>query len=87
MIQSGDIYDMHNQLTMFMDQYDIDVPALPGFDFSRLESEWAKLRSNIPEVWKFNRDGREFLVGEEMKARGLTAEFPVILVPGIISTV
>ncbi|KAE9399765.1 Lecithin:cholesterol acyltransferase [Gymnopus androsaceus JB14] len=69
-----------------MDQYDITLPQLPDFDFSRLETEWNRVRSNIPEIWKLNRDGREFQVGENMKARGLSAEYPVVLIPGVIST-
>lgn len=86
-IERSDIEDMHAQLLLFMDQYDIAVPALPGFDFSRVEAEFSRLRGNIPELWKFNRDGREFQVGEQMAARGLTAKYPVVLVPGVISTV
>lgn len=85
-VQPSDIQDMHAQLTLLMDHYDITLPQL-DFDFSRFETEWNKVRSNIPELWKFNRDGREFQVGESMKARGLTAEYPVVLIPGVISTV
>ena len=59
--------------TLVNDYYDINLPELPGF--------------SIPEIWKFHNDGREFQVGEAMKARGLSAEFPVVLIPGIISTV
>ncbi|KAK0454756.1 phospholipid:diacylglycerol acyltransferase [Armillaria borealis] len=86
LIDRTDIEGMHAQLLLFMDEYDISLPALPDFDFSRVEAEWIRLRSNIPELWKFNRDGREFQVGEKMAERGLSAEFPVILVPGVIST-
>ncbi|KAK0486020.1 phospholipid:diacylglycerol acyltransferase [Armillaria novae-zelandiae] len=86
LIDRTDIEGMQAQLLLFMDEYDISLPALPDFDFSRVEAEWIRLRGNIPEVWKFNRDGREFQVGEKMAERGLSAEFPVILVPGVIST-
>ncbi|KAK0504549.1 phospholipid:diacylglycerol acyltransferase [Armillaria luteobubalina] len=86
LIDRTDIEGMQAQLLLFMDEYDISLPALPDFDFSRVEAEWIRLRSNIPEVWKFNRDGREFQVGEKIAERGLSAEFPVILVPGVIST-
>ena len=79
--------DIHGQMAVLMNEYDINLPQLPDFDFSRLEAEWARFRSGIPEVWKFNNDGREFKVGEEMKRRGLGAKHPVILIPGIISTV
>ena len=60
------------------------MPTIPAIDIS---AEWARFKSNIPEPWKLANDGREFLVGEEMKSRGLEAEYPVVLIPGIISTV
>ncbi|KAF8891737.1 Lecithin:cholesterol/phospholipid:diacylglycerol acyltransferase [Infundibulicybe gibba] len=69
-----------------MDEYAINIPQLPDFDFSRVEVEWKRLRNSIPEVWKFNNDGREFQVGESIKARGLSAKHPVILIPGVVST-
>lgn len=87
LIQPSDIQDMHSQLSLLMENYDIALPQFPEFDFTRLETEWAKFRINIPELWKFNRDGREFSVGLEMKERGLSAEYPVVLIPGVISTV
>ena len=73
-------------MQLLMDEYDISI-KVPDIDLTRMETEWRKFRSNIPELWKFNNDGREFQVGEQMKSRGLTARYPVILVPGIISTV
>ena len=77
---------MHAHLLLLMQEYDISL-RLPEIDFSRVEVEWGRLRSNIPEVWKLNNDGREFQVGEAMKERGLTAQHPVVVIPGIISTV
>lgn len=74
-------------MSVLMNEYDINLPQLPGLDLSRVEAEWSRFRSNIPEIWKFNNDGREFQVGDEMKARGLSAEHPVVLIPGVISTV
>ena len=68
-------------LQVLLDDYEFTVPA---FDFS---AEWERFKSNIPEPWKLANDGREFLVGEEMKSRGLEAKYPVVLIPGIISTV
>ncbi|EIM85096.1 phospholipid/diacylglycerol acyltransferase [Stereum hirsutum FP-91666 SS1] len=59
---------------------------MPQFDFSGLESEWRRFVNNIPEPWKFNNDGREFTIGDALKERGLSAEYPVVLVPGVIST-
>ncbi|KAF8070434.1 Lecithin:cholesterol acyltransferase-domain-containing protein [Lyophyllum atratum] len=85
-IEPKDIQGIHAHMSIFMDQYNINIPELPGVDFTRVEAEWSRLRSNIPEIWKFNNDGREFAVGEAMKARGLSAEHPVVLIPGVIST-
>lgn len=86
-VEPQDLHDFHAQLSILMTEYGVDFPQLPDFDFSRVEVEWQRLRNSIPEVWKFNNDGREFKVGEAMKARNLSAEYPVVLIPGIISTV
>ncbi|KAF8629410.1 hypothetical protein AX15_003464 [Amanita polypyramis BW_CC] len=85
-IQPPDIQELHAHLSLLLDQYDLNIPELPGLDFSLMEAEWQRLRSNIPEVWNFNNNGRGFQVGERMKERGLTAQHPVILIPGVIST-
>ena len=77
---------MHAHLLLLIQEYDISL-RLPEIDFSRVEVEWGRLRSNIPEVWKLSNDGREFQAGDAMKERGLTAQFPVVVIPGIISTV
>jgi len=65
--------------------------AVPSFDWpnswARLESEWDALKARIPEPWKLNNDGREFQVGERMRSEGRAATHPVVLIPGIISTV
>ncbi|KAF8551971.1 Lecithin:cholesterol acyltransferase [Imleria badia] len=76
---------MHAHLLLLIQEYDISL-RLPEIDFSRVEVEWGRLRSNIPEVWKLNNDGREFQAGEALKERGLTAQYPVVVIPGIIST-
>jgi hypothetical protein len=86
-VKPRDIQDIHAHMSVIMNEYDINLPQMPGLDFSRVEAEWTRFRGNIPELWKFNNDGREFQVGETMKARGLTAVHPVVLIPGIISTV
>ncbi|KAG6899423.1 hypothetical protein C0993_010390 [Termitomyces sp. T159_Od127] len=78
--------DIHAHMTAFRDQYHQYFSDIPGFDLTRMEVEWSRFRKSIPEIWKFNKDGREFRVGEAMKARGLTATHPVILIPGVIST-
>jgi phospholipid:diacylglycerol acyltransferase len=82
-----DLQKIHGQMSVFMNEHDINLPQLPEFDLSRLEAEWTRLLSNIPEFGKFSKDGREFQVGEAMKARGLTAQYPVVIIPGIVSTV
>ena len=66
------------------------MPRLPQFDLSLVENEWRRLKSSIPDIpepWKLNNNGLEFTVGEKIAARGLSAQHPVVLVPGIISTV
>ncbi|KAF7321540.1 Phospholipid:diacylglycerol acyltransferase [Mycena kentingensis (nom. inval.)] len=83
LVEPADIQDLHAQLTLLLGEYTM---PLPDFDLGRLETEWQRLRSNFPEVWKFSTDGREFQVGQTMRDRGLTAEHPVVLIPGIIST-
>ncbi|KAG7090993.1 hypothetical protein E1B28_010060 [Marasmius oreades] len=86
LVTPADIHQMHNHLTVLLQEMELSIPEIPGFDLSRLEIEWDRLRSSIPEVWKFNRDGREFQVGERMAERGLSAKYPVIIIPGVIST-
>lgn len=85
LIQPSDLQDIHSNLLLIMEEYDISL-KIPDIDLSRVELEWKRFRNNIPEVWKLNNDGREFQVGEAMKARGLTAHYPIVLVPGIVST-
>ncbi|PPQ89734.1 hypothetical protein CVT25_014135 [Psilocybe cyanescens] len=85
-VEPQDLQDFQAQVITLVDQYDINLPQFSGFDMSRVEAEWTRLRTSIPEVWKFNNDGREFQVGEAMKARGLSAEHPMVLIPGIVST-
>ena len=76
--------NLQSHVSALVDHYDINL-SLP--DLSRVEVEWLRLKSSIPEVWKFNNDGREFEVGEAIKLRGLSAKYPVVLIPGIVSTV
>lgn len=86
-VEPQDIQDLQLHISTLVNQYDINLPLLPEFDLSRVEAEWMRLRKSIPEVWKYNNDGREFQVGDAMRARGLSAEHPVVLIPGIVSTV
>ncbi|TFY81159.1 hypothetical protein EWM64_g2857 [Hericium alpestre] len=88
LVEPGDIQDTAAQVALIWNEYDLSLsmPQMPSFDFSRVEVEWKRFTSNIPELWKLNNDGREFKVGEAMKDRGLSAEYPIVLVPGIVST-
>ena len=72
-VEPKDFRDLQAHVQTLANDYNISFPQLPGF--------------SIPEIWNFYNDGREFQVGENMKARGLSAEFPVVLIPGIVSTV
>ncbi|OCB85817.1 Lecithin:cholesterol acyltransferase [Sanghuangporus baumii] len=85
--------EMPTQLGLFLSQSQTDLGALfqnvvtsIDFDWGRLETEWDAFKARLPEPWKLNNDGREFQVGERMRDRGLRAEYPVVLIPGIIST-
>lgn len=77
--------DIPGHFSVFLEDYDLSLPL--AIDLSRVQTEWKKLISTIPEPWKLNTDGREFQVGDAIRARGLDAKYPVILIPGVISTV
>ena len=92
LIQPSDFQDFQTHLALLMDEFELRLPGLPDLDlpqldFSRVELEWQRIWQNIPEPWKLAQDGMEFTVGEKVAAQGLSAKHPVILVPGIISTV
>ena len=92
LIQPSDFQDFQTHIALLMDEFEFRMPDLPGLDFpqidfSRVEEEWQRLWKNIPEPWKLATDGLEFTVGERIAAEGLSAKHPVVLVPGIISTV
>ncbi len=87
-VEPSTLPDIPGHFSLFLEDYDLSLPlSLPPIDLSRVQAEWKRLISTIPEPWKLNTDGREFQVGEAIKARGLDAEYPVILIPGVISTV
>ena len=89
LVQPNDLTDFQTHLALLLDEFEFDLslPQLPQFDLSIVENEWRRLRSNIPEPWKLKNNGLEYKVGEAIAARGLSAKHPVVLVPGIISTV
>ena len=84
---------MPAQVAVLLDQSQSDLSAffsnvMPSIDidWGRFETEWEAFKARIPEPWKLNNDGREFKVGEKARDRGLHAKYPVVLIPGIIST-
>jgi len=85
-IEPSSLPDIPSHVAVFLGDYDISL-SFPQIDLSNVQTEWKRLMSTIPEPWKLNTDGREFQVGDAMKARGLEAKYPVVLVPGVISTV
>jgi phospholipid:diacylglycerol acyltransferase len=87
LIQPNDFTDFQTHLALLLDEFEFGIPQLPQIDWSTVENEWRRLKKNIPEPWKLNTNGLEFTVGEAMAERGLSAKHPVVLVPGIVSTV
>jgi phospholipid:diacylglycerol acyltransferase len=85
-VEPSSLPDIPSHFALFLEDYDISM-SLPQIDLSNVLTEWKRLMSTIPEPWKLNTDGREFQVGDAMKARSLGAEYPVVLIPGVISTV
>jgi phospholipid:diacylglycerol acyltransferase len=85
-VEPSNLPDIPGHVAVFLEDYDISL-SLPQIDLSRVQAEWKRLMSTIPEPWKLNTDGREFRVGDAIKARGLEANHPIVLIPGVISTV
>jgi phospholipid:diacylglycerol acyltransferase len=87
-VEPSTLPDIPGHFALFLEDFDLSLqlPLLP-IDLSRVQAEWKRLISTIPEPWKLNTDGREFQVGDAIRARGLEAKYPVILIPGVISTV
>jgi phospholipid:diacylglycerol acyltransferase len=85
-VEPSSLPDIPGHFSVFLEDYDISM-SLPQIDLSSVQAEWKRLMSTIPEPWKLNKDGREFQVGNAIKARGLEANYPVVLIPGVISTV
>lgn len=70
---------------------DLSMPDLSSAlaNISWYEGGWQKLRSDLEEAFEPARDfwrNRDFEVGMGLKEEGLEAYYPVILIPGIIST-
>ena len=85
-VEPSNLPDIPGHVAVLLEDYDISL-SLPQIDLSRVQAEWKRLISTIPEPWKLNTDGREFRVGDAIKARGLEANHPIVLIPGVISTV
>ncbi|KAF8273417.1 Lecithin:cholesterol acyltransferase-domain-containing protein [Lactarius quietus] len=86
-VEPSTLPDIPGHFSLLLEDYELSLPLPPlPIDLSRVQAEWNRLISTIPEPWKLNTDGREFQVGDAIKARGLDANYPVILIPGVIST-
>lgn len=75
----------HSSLLLFFEHYELS--RFSELDWERIEFEWERLRIQIPEPWKLQEDGREFQVGEALSERGLKPVHPVVVIPGVITTV
>ncbi|EJD47048.1 LACT-domain-containing protein [Auricularia subglabra TFB-10046 SS5] len=61
------------------------VPRLPELELARFFAEVGNMRASLPSMDQFQ--GVEgFSVGERLASEGLAAKYPVVIVPGIIST-
>ncbi|KAG8890015.1 hypothetical protein FRB98_001450 [Tulasnella sp. 332] len=69
-------------MRMLLEEYDL---SLPGFNMP-FDVEWRHVSDSLLEGAKQWTTNRDFTVGWELKAQGLEAKFPVILIPGIVST-
>jgi len=85
-VEPSSLPDIPGHFAIILEDYDISL-SLPQIDLSTVQAEWKRLVRTIPEPWKLNTDGREFQVGDATKARDLEANYPVVLIPGVISTV
>ena len=85
-VEPSNLHNIPGQFSVFFEDYDISL-SLPQINLSRIQAEWKMLISTIPEPWALNTDGQEFQVGDAIKARGLEVNHPVVLIPGVISTV
>jgi phospholipid:diacylglycerol acyltransferase len=71
-------------LMMMLDEYDLSASLLknPSFQF-----EWRQITGTLAEAAKAWTTNRDFKVGTELAEKGLSAKYPVVLIPGIVSTV
>ncbi|KAG8980879.1 hypothetical protein FRB93_008884 [Tulasnella sp. JGI-2019a] len=69
-------------LQLLLEEYDMSIP---GFSMP-FDLEWRHVTDSLMEGAKQWTTNRDFKVGWELKAKGLEANYPVILIPGIVST-
>jgi phospholipid:diacylglycerol acyltransferase len=69
---------------LLLEEYDLTSLSLPGLEF-----EWDQITQSISKSGpgKLWAESKDFKVGTALKEQGLEASHPVILVPGIVSTV
>lgn len=69
---------------MLLEEYDLSFPFAKNVSFA---FEWRQLADPFLEGAKTWTSNRDFRVGRQMKEEGLEAKYPVVLIPGIVSTV
>ncbi|KAG8987079.1 hypothetical protein FRB90_003616, partial [Tulasnella sp. 427] len=70
-------------LSMLLEEYDISLPMMKNLTFA---FEWRQLAEPLLEGARTWTQTRDFSVGTEAAEKGLKAKYPVILIPGIVST-
>lgn len=69
---------------MLLEEYDLSIPMMKNLTFV---FEWRQLVEPLLEGAKTWTQTRDFKVGSAAAEKGLQAKYPVILIPGIVSTV
>lgn len=74
---------------LLLEEYDLFLPSisLGNLSMPALEFEWWQLTETVLAPAKGWLETRDFKVGEALRDEGLEAHHPLIIVPGIVSTV
>jgi phospholipid:diacylglycerol acyltransferase len=73
-------------LSLMMEELDMSYLFSDLANFTSVATEWRQLSDSILTPAKAWLQTRSFTVGDNMRAAGMEAKHPIILVPGIIST-
>ena len=74
-------------LAYLLEEYDLIIPPLPNITLPALEFEWRHLTDSFMTPTRRWLENRDFKAGDQARDNGLQAEHPIIIIPGIISTV